>query len=188
MTKKTNNGYTGDMIVNLYIQDIWRKTNNFNTRCVFPSDSERTLDFVKKAFPDESGWLMEITHALHEGKCYISVIDNKIIGFACYDCSGKGYFGPFGVIDEFRGKGVGTELFYACMDAMKVHGYGYAIIGWVDEKAKQFYEKVANATYIDFSEPQHTLYKRRIMTVNETGYGVTWDELDVYRKWGYCSE
>lgn len=92
------------MIVNLYAKDRWRIDCKYGTRVVFPSDSERVLNFVRKEFPDEKGWLMEINHALHEGKCVISVIEHEIVGFACYDCTGKGYFGPFGVAEAHRSK------------------------------------------------------------------------------------
>lgn len=160
---------TGDMIVNLYFRDRWREDNKFGTRVVFPSDSGRVLNFVRQEFPNEKGWLMEIDHALHEGKCIISVINNEIAGFACYDCSGKGYFGPFGVAKNHRGNGVGTELLYECFDEMKFCGYCYAIIGWVDDTAKVFYEKTSNALYIPDSEPNKTLYMRRIKTMIEFG-------------------
>lgn len=182
---ENSNQVVRDMIVNLYVQDVWRKTNCFNTRRVFPSDKERVLNFVQKSFPNEHGWLLEIEHSVFENECFISVNESaEIIGFACFDCTGKGYFGPFGVEKSFRGNGVGTELFYACLDAMKAKGYGYAVIGWVDESAKIFYEKAARATYISCSEPEHTLYKRRILTANRTSYEITWDELSVYKKWG----
>ena len=157
-----------DMIVNLYARDRWRFKNEYGTRVAFPSDSERVLDFVRTEFPKEHGWLMEIAHALQENKCIISVVEHKIVGFACYDCTGKGYFGPFGVAKSHRGKGVGTEIFYECLDGMKTCGYGYAIIGWVG-KARGFYEKEANAWCIPDSEPCNTLYKRRIKTAIEFG-------------------
>ena len=152
------------MLVNLYTHDRWRTTNQFGTRVCFPSDAQRVLDFCKREFPNETGWLLEIAHALQEGKCVISVVNHKIVGFACYDCTGKGYFGPFGVASEYRNKGVGTELLYDCFDNMKVLGYGYAIIGWVDDTARGFYMKVADAWCIPESEPYKTLYKRRIKT------------------------
>lgn len=47
---------------------------------------------------------------------------------------------------------------------MKSCGYGYTIIGWVDDTAKDFYEKEANVWYIPDSEPNKTLYMRRIRT------------------------
>ena len=124
----------GDMIVNLYQKDLWRDTRKYNIKRIFPSDKERLMSFIKKNFSDEKGWLIEAEHAWHNGNVYVAVECEKIIGFACYDSSGKGYFGPFGVNKDYRSKGVGTELFYACLDAMKNDGYGYAIIGWVADK------------------------------------------------------
>lgn len=41
------------MIVNLYAKDRWRIDCKYGTRVVFPSDSERVLNFVRKEFPDE---------------------------------------------------------------------------------------------------------------------------------------
>lgn len=103
---------------------------------------------------------------MHENKCIISVIDHKIVGFACFDCTGKGYFGPFGVAKAYRGKGIGTEILYESFDKMKAYGYGYAIIGWVDGTACEFYKKVANAWYIPDSTPSKTLYMRKIELPN----------------------
>lgn len=48
---------TGDMVVNLYVQDVWRKANKFNTRKVFPSDKERLLNYIKETFPNKKGGL-----------------------------------------------------------------------------------------------------------------------------------
>lgn len=105
---------------------------------------------------------MEAERAWQEGNVFVAVAEKKIIGFACYNSSGKGYFGPFGVSSDYRGKGVGTELFYACLDGMKNEGYGYAVVGWVDSAA-EFYKRAADAVYIPNTEPDKTLYKRRVM-------------------------
>lgn len=164
----------GDMIVNLYSKDIWRKNiqhNIFSINGTFPSDKERVLDFVKKEFPKEHGWLLEIEKGLQSStqKVYIAVDNHKIVGFACWDCSGLGYFGPFGVASDYRGKGIGTELFNSCMNAMKISGYGYAIIGWVADKEDDahspvgFYKKVANAEYINNSHPTNTIYSNKVI-------------------------
>lgn len=158
----------GDMIVNLYQKDLWRDTRKYNIKRIFPSDKERLMSFIKKNFPDEKGWLIEAEHAWHNGNVYVAVECEKIIGFACYDSSGKGYFGPFGVNKDYRSKGVGTELFYACLDAMKNDGYGYAIIGWVADKEDdehspvEFYEKTSQAKYIPSSNPKNTIYSNKV--------------------------
>lgn len=41
---------TGDMIVNLYSKDIWRKQNKYGTRTIFPSDSKKFLTLSKRSF------------------------------------------------------------------------------------------------------------------------------------------
>lgn len=161
---------TGDMIVNLYRKSIWRTSQNHQINAIFPSDKERLLSFVKKEFPEEKGWLMEIEKGLCSPtpKVYVAINNGEIVGFACWDCSGLGYFGPFGVSSKYRNKGIGTELFTTCMDAMKFFGYGYSIIGWVtDEKDDlhspiKFYEKLANAKYINDSSPINTIYSNKV--------------------------
>ena len=65
----------------------------------------------------------------HPISCFVAVQNQQIIGFACYDATALGFFGPTGVIEESRGKGVGKALLLACMLDMKLKGYGYAIIG-----------------------------------------------------------
>ena len=90
---------------------------------------------------------------------FLAVKDKEIIGFACYDCTAKGFFGPTGVTEEFRGRGVGTALLYACMAAMKEEGYAYAVIGWVSD-AQAFYEKTVQAIPIPDSHPG--VYIRKI--------------------------
>ena len=52
-------------------------------------------------------------------KYFIATEEGKIIGFACYDASAKGFFDPIGVLPETRKKNVGTALllhtFEACV-------------------------------------------------------------------------
>jgi len=75
----------------------------------------------------------------------------KLIGFACYDITAKGMFGPEGVLLEYRGLGVGKALLLACMHAMANDGYAYAVISWAGPT--EFYEKTVGATMIENSEP-----------------------------------
>jgi GNAT superfamily N-acetyltransferase len=74
-----------------------------------------------------------------------------MVGFACYDASTLGYFGPTGVDEPFRGQGIGKALLLACLLEMKLKGYGYAIIGWIGPQ--EFYEKAVGALVIPESTP-----------------------------------
>ena len=52
------------------------------------------LAFVQKQF--QKNWVYEVEHALMESvsKCYIATEGGIILGFACFDSSAKGFFGP----------------------------------------------------------------------------------------------
>ena len=63
----------------------------------------------------------------------------------------RGFFGPLGVAEAWRTKGVGAALLLQCLHAIRAHGYAYAIIGGVGPKA--FYEKVVPVMEIPGSSP-----------------------------------
>lgn len=119
---------------------------------VIPPNYDLLLEFIGEHF--SKMWVSETKAALanHPASCYIAVQDGKIIGFACYNATAKDYFGPTGVAEEHRGKGVGTLLLLKCLLALKEEGYGYAIIGWSDD-ATPFYQKIVGAVEIPGSLP-----------------------------------
>lgn len=81
--------------------------------------------------------------------------EGKLIGFACYDSSSKGFFGPIGVLEERRKENIGQALLIRTLNAMKE--YGYAIIGWVSD-AEQFYRKTVGAEFIKGGNPENSIY------------------------------
>jgi predicted N-acetyltransferase YhbS len=78
------------------------------------------------------------------------VKDGAIAGFAVYESSRRGFFGPTGVREDLRGKGVGAALLFRCLESMREMGYAYAIIGGVGPA--EFYAKVCGARIIEGSE------------------------------------
>lgn len=83
--------------------------------------------------------------------CWIAIANEALLGFSCYDTTGKGFLGPIGVAEAAQGRGVGKVLLIACLQAMRWDGYGYAIIGGVGPV--EFYQKTVGATVIDDSTP-----------------------------------
>jgi GNAT superfamily N-acetyltransferase len=75
----------------------------------------------------------------------------RLLGFACSDAGYRGIFGPTGVREDCRGRGIGAALLLACLYGMASDGYPYAVIHWVGPAA--FYERVAGAVLIPDSEP-----------------------------------
>ena len=97
-------------------------------------------------------WGSEVAKAIANTpvSCFIALKDGKLVGFACYDATALGFFGPTGVSEECRGMGTGKALLMAALQDMRAKGYGYAIIGAVGPA--EFYAKAVGATEIAGSE------------------------------------
>jgi len=109
------------------------------------------LQWVKQHFSDF--WVSECDVAFSRlpVSCFLAVQQGTLIGFACYDTTRLGFFGPTGVGEAARGKGTGTALLMACLHDMWGKGYGYAIIGHTGPTA--YYARVCNAVEIPDSTP-----------------------------------
>ena len=116
-----------------------------------PWDKEPLLDWVTEHFG--AGWARECEYGFRTlpPSCLIAVRDTTLLGFACYDCTARNFFGPTGVLESERGQGIGHALLLAAMERIRNDGYGYAIIGGVGPAA--FYAKAVGATVIRGSSP-----------------------------------
>ena len=127
-------------------------------------DKCKVTEFVSTHFNDVcAGWVSECERAIFNdpSSCYIAVINGQVVGFACYDASAPGFFGPTGVSPAAQGKGIGKALLGKCLESMKEKGYAYAIIGYVTD-AVEFYEKAVNAVVIEGSTPDKSVYSNLI--------------------------
>ena len=142
-----------DMLVKLYDLPEFTPTTAPEIRIRKPLGAEKTLivNWVRENF--EEGWASEIdiTFSRSPISCFIAQQDKELVGFACYDSSPLGYFGPTGVLEASQGKGIGKALLLMCLHEMKTKGYGYAIIGWAGPQ--EFYEKAVGALPIPDSTP-----------------------------------
>ena len=94
-----------DMITNLYrLPKLEDRKDTIQIKRAFVGDKGAILNFIKSNFSDS--WVYEAEHAIMQEmpKCFIAVENKKVIGFACYDSSAKGFFGPIGVHPDYRGK------------------------------------------------------------------------------------
>jgi hypothetical protein len=82
---------------------------------------------------------------------FVATFEKHLVGFAAYECTRKTFFGPLGVVNALRGKGVGKALLISCLQGLRELGYVYAIIGGVGPV--EFYEEAVGATVIPDSEP-----------------------------------
>lgn len=83
--------------------------------------------------------------------CIIATQNHRIIGFACFDTTARGFIGPMGVQPDIRAHGVGKALLVTALEQMRSLGYAYAVIGGVGPQ--EFYAKCVGATVIEDSSP-----------------------------------
>lgn len=146
-----------DMLVKLYnlppieAEIAALEAQGIMLRRVIPAEKHFVTRWVGETFGAFWQSECEVSFAYTPPSCWIAVEQQQLIGFGCYDTTAKGFFGPTGVSEIARGRGVGRVLLLACLYAMRYEGYGYAIIGGVGPI--EFYQKVAGATIIEDSTP-----------------------------------
>ena len=113
---------------------------------------ERTaiVDWVRAHFASSVAEV-ETAFAQVPVTCFIALRNEVIVGFACYDVTCRNFFGPEGVVDGERGRGIGRALLLSALHAQRALGYAYAIVGGVGPT--QFYEKAVGAIPIPGSTP-----------------------------------
>jgi GNAT superfamily N-acetyltransferase len=100
-----------------------------------------------------AGWAAEATAATmrQPPTCFIAIQAEQLIGFACHEATAKGFFGPTGVDQAARGKGVGHALLLETLLDMHAQGYAYGVIGGAGPM--EFYRRSVGAIPIEGSVP-----------------------------------
>ncbi len=116
-----------------------------------PFEITQVRSFVENNF--SVAWADEISvgFANKPVSIYIAVLEKRIVGFAAYECTRKTLFGPTGVAELVRGRGVGRAMLIASLWGLKELGYVYGIIGGVGPV--EFYERAVGAIVIPNSDP-----------------------------------
>lgn len=146
-----------DMLVKLYeLPSVDTRLNDLKSKdiCIrkpIGAENYAVIDWISRNFSKIWGGEAENAFFRSPRSIFIAEKDGEMLGFACYDATAKGFFGPMGVSVKNRGEGIGAALLLSCLYGMKDEGYGYAIIGGVGPA--DFYSKVCNATLIEGSTP-----------------------------------
>jgi GNAT superfamily N-acetyltransferase len=145
-----------DMLVPLYALDANERracqlASSLVLRRALAPERRLVVDWVEAQFGP--GWAgeCEAAFAATPTRCMIAIEKGVLLGFAAWDVTALGFFGPTGVGPNARGKGVGAALLREVLKAMRDAGYGYAIIGAAG--APEFFTKVAGAVAIPGSTP-----------------------------------
>ncbi|HEY2102728.1 MAG TPA: GNAT family N-acetyltransferase [Chthoniobacterales bacterium] len=120
-----------DFLVKLYAlpESIEKRIEGVSVRRAFAAEKHLVVEFVARSF--SAGWASEcgISFARLPVACFVAMAGNTICGFACYDATTRGFFGPIGVAPQWRHRGIGSTLLLSALHDMRANGYGYAIIG-----------------------------------------------------------
>lgn len=141
-----------DLLVNLLKLPVFENPSlEFLVRRAQPFEISAVRTFVAENF--SANWADEISvgFARQPISVFVATADRKLIGFAAYECTRRGFFGPMGVVDSAKDKGVGKALLLAALAALREMGYVYAIIGAAGPV--RFYQKTVGAIVIPDSEP-----------------------------------
>jgi mycothiol synthase len=77
--------------------------------------------------------LVEMTHGRYPcDAIWLAIDKGKIIGFCQNE---RDHFGPFGVSDDYQGKGIGSVLLARTLYQMRINGLHCAWVLWTGERA-----------------------------------------------------
>ena len=141
-----------DLLVNLLkLPAMESESPEFVVRRAQPFEISAVRGFVEDNF--SLSWADEISvgFARQPISLFVATMERDLIGFAAYECTRRGFFGPMGVVERAHGKGVGKALLLAAMWGLREMGYVYAIVGAAGPV--RFYQKTVGAIVIPDSEP-----------------------------------
>jgi GNAT superfamily N-acetyltransferase len=146
-----------DLLVNLLkipsleplIADLTKQRINIRRAQTFEITQVR--EFIRENF--SVAWADEISvgFANKPVTVYIATHDRQVIGFAGYECTRKAFFGPTGVAQSLRGRGIGKALLIASLWGLRESGYVYGVIGAAGPL--DFYRETVGAIEIPDSAP-----------------------------------
>ncbi len=146
-----------DMLVKLYTLPPLEPTlaqqeaQGITIRRGLPPEKHVVTRWVRQNFSELWASETDVAFGHQPTTCFLALENEQLIGFGCHDATQRNFFGPTGVSETARGRGVGRALLLMCLHAMRMQGYGYAIIGAAGPT--DFYTKCVGATIIEDSSP-----------------------------------
>src|SRR5712692_1592603 len=143
-----------DLLVNLLklppLEPLVRE-QGVNIRRAQPFETTTVREFIEKNF--SIAWADEVSvgFANQPVTVFITTRAGRVVGFAGYECTRKSFFGPTGVAENERGRGIGKALLIASLWGLRELGYVYGIIGGAGPV--EFYQEAVGAIVIPDSEP-----------------------------------
>jgi hypothetical protein len=127
------------------------REGGIDVRRALAPEKHVVVSWVREHFGE--GWASEcdVSFSRLPIACFRAQRGQELLGFACHDATAKGFFGPTGVLERERKRGIGTALLLVTLHAMAADGYAYAIIGAAGPA--DFYSAAVGAVPIAGSKP-----------------------------------
>lgn len=147
-----------DLLIKLYdLPDFAEKLDKVKrqgilTRRARAHEKFQIVDWVRDQFGE--GWAGECDVAFSRQpiSCFIASVEGEIAGFACHECTRRNFFGPLGIRENLRKKGIGAALLAKSLMDMASVGYAYAIVG-DGGQGQEFYSRIVEVQPISGSTP-----------------------------------
>jgi GNAT superfamily N-acetyltransferase len=142
-----------DLLVKLYDLKLSQPQPpaGISVRRAFAAEKRLVAQWVGRKFGERWASECDISFMRQPVACFVATNDFDVLGFATYDATARGFFGPTGVAEDARHKGIGRALLIAALQDMAGNGYAYAIIGATT--SLDFYRREVNAIEIPDSTP-----------------------------------
>lgn len=141
-----------DVLVKLYaLGEVPGEIEGMEIRRPLPHEKGILKKWVGESFFQEWAEEFENSFKSFPVTAFIALRDGKPVGFACYEATCRGFFGPTAVLPKERGKGIGKELLLRSMYGLRELGYAYGIVGGAGPT--DFYVKVLGGIPIPGSTP-----------------------------------
>lgn len=94
-----------------------------------PWEQSALNQFILEHF--NQGWVEEVSVAFSSKPvtALIALDGDQIVGFAAYEVTAPAFFGPTGVNEAYRGRGIGKALLLESLVGLRSLGYVYGFIG-----------------------------------------------------------
>jgi GNAT superfamily N-acetyltransferase len=149
-----------DLLVKLYALPATETATpaSVTVRRAMAFEKHIVLRWVRAHFGEAWGSECDAAFGNRPISCLLAVDQGAVVGFACYDATCRGFFGPTGVAEGARRRGIGRALLLSTLQAMSTAGYAYAIVGGVGDPG--FYVRTVGAIEIPDSTPG--IYRDRL--------------------------
>lgn len=118
------------------------REQGIEVRATHPDDAGDLIEFARMHFPHWESYVRAALQRLADGDphttIHLATDANQVIGFALTDGE---RFGPFGVNDSYRGRGIGGVLLSSALGAMRAANIHLAYFLWTSEQTSRLYAR-----------------------------------------------